>query len=100
MKKHIYITNLEKRPAAALRLLETPADWAQLERPDLLSAAAVYLASLKPSTCRVQRAILYRVARLMGANFGEIHWQNFRFGHLELLRSKMQRLELSPSTIN
>jgi site-specific recombinase XerD len=100
MKKPINITNLQNRPSALLRLVEVDLSADLITRLDPLHPAALYLASLSPAGSRAMRSMLHTVARLLGGDFEEIHWQNFRFGHLELLRSKMQGLKYSPHTIN
>jgi hypothetical protein len=100
MKKPLNITNLQNRPSALLRLVEVDLSADLITCLDPLHPAALYLASLSPAGSRAMRSMLHTVARLLGGDFESIHWQKFRFGHLELLRSKMQGLSYSPHTIN
>jgi site-specific recombinase XerD len=66
-----------------------------------ISPAALYLTTLSESGRRSMRVCLDRAARLMGAQtLGQLRFEQLRFAHVEILRSRMQKEGYAPASIN
>lgn len=64
------------------------------------SPLALYLASLSPSGRRTQAGNLERAALATGGHVAALQWELLRFGHVEIIRSKLQALGYSTQLIN
>jgi site-specific recombinase XerD len=84
--------------AARLALVKSPAG--TLSGFDPHSPLELYLASLSPSGRRTQAANLERAARLSNGSALSATWGALRFGHVEIIRSKLQGLGYSAPIIN
>ena len=61
----------------------------------------VYLASLAPTGRRSMAAKLRQVARLPAHDdILTVPWERLRFGHVAVLRTRLQELNYSPATAN
>jgi site-specific recombinase XerD len=89
----------ERVTAQHLQLVKQPAG--PLDRGLVITPVGLYITSLAESARRPALSCLRRAARLMGAGSAdEITWEAMRFAHVEMLKERMRKTHLAPSTIN
>lgn len=103
MRKRSTITAIarqSKAAPAARSLALVVASAGQVISPDPSSPLDLYLASLSPSGRLTQERNLERAARVSGGHVDGARWDLLRFGHVEIIRSKLQGLNYSAPLIN
>lgn len=99
MPKLIQQSGEEERRAAPLALIRGGGG---LTSGEPISPVGLYIASLDAATSkRTMFARVRHAARMMGAESSdEVRWEALRFAHVEIIKDRMQREGLAPSTIN
>ena len=98
VKRGHSITVRKESGIGALHLLKEAAG--SLSPRDPLSPVTLYLSSLSPSGARAQRTNLERVSRLLDGHGLDANWHLLRFGHVELIRSRLRMEGYANATIN